>query len=227
MPPPDPSLQTVEPVQPGDTTQPQNISLDMKIDNFLIQYERESAPISGARVQQLPPLPEGRLRKNKIYNFLFEADDEPPPDDDAPPDPPAGGDDPFGGGGGGEPPPGGDVDPSGGGSPPDGASAPSPPPVPVPRINIRKMAPSIARLVSNYDALLDPKTVILNRVQAYMQKNYDANVAKELMQVLELNFGLKPRVANLGQSMNPGMGAGIGDLSDNSSSGGSGVSSGT
>lgn len=89
------------------------------------------------------------------------------------------------------------------------------------------MTHMVARLVSNYEALIDPKTVILNRVQAYMQKNYSESVANELMQALELGFNLKARETTVGKDSYPGMNAGVGDLSDNTSSGGSGVSSGS
>jgi hypothetical protein len=217
----DPTLQTVQPVQAGDTTQPQNISLDAKIDNFLIQYERESLPQQQTPPPGPAPMPEGRQFHHSTFKLLFEADDDKPDDlggDMGESDDSSGGD-PFGGGGDDS---GGD-DPLGGGSDDDSSSGDgqSPMEAPVPRINIRILAPKIARLVNNYEQLVDPRTVILNRVQAYMQKNYDENVAKELMTTLELNFQLKAREANLGQSSYPGQGAGVGDLSSTASSGGS------
>lgn len=217
----DPPLQTVQPVQQGDTTQAQNISLDAKIDNFLIQYERESLP---QQPTPLPPgpgsMPEGRKSKHSTFKLLFEADDDKPEElggDDMGGD---SGDDPFGGDMGGGDDSGGDDDLAGGTDDSSGDSA-APVEAPVPRINIRALAPKVARLVNNYEQLIDPRTVILNRVQAYMQKNYDENVSKELMTTLELNFQLKAREANLGQSSYPGQGAGVGDLSSTAASGGS------
>lgn len=217
-----PPLQTLQPIQPGNTLQPQNISLDQKVDNFIIQYERESQPNQ---------MPEAKTR-NSFRGFLFETDDDPPKDNEESTDSSGGlgGDDPLGlgtaGDGGADDP---FADPSAGedGDGDKSSSEDQTVMAPVPRINVKVMAPMVARLVSNYESLLDPRTVILNRVQAYMQKNYNESVANELMQTLELNFNLKARQTTVGQDSYPGMNAGVGDLSDNTSSGGSGVSSGS
>jgi hypothetical protein len=50
---------------------------------------------------------------------------------------------------------------------------------PVPKINIRHFAEGVARLVNNYQTLLDPKTVILTRAMYYISKNYSPKLAKE------------------------------------------------
>ncbi len=60
-------------------------------------------------------------------------------------------------------------------------------------ININLFATKLARLVNNYEALLNPKATIMNRANAYVTKNYGENVAKELMVSLELNFSLSPK----------------------------------
>ena len=155
--------------------------------------------------------------------MLFEADDTNPLGGDDEPDPLGGGDDSGGGD---------DDDPLGlGGDGPedentdssDGDGNETPPPPPGPKINIQIMASRVARLVGNYEALLDPKTVILNRVYAYMQQNYDVNVANELANTLALTYKIKPRISASQQQSNqaPAMsGAGVGDLSANPSSGG-------
>jgi hypothetical protein len=60
-----------------------------------------------------------------------------------------------------------------------------------PQINLQQFAKSIARLVNNYESLLNPKNIILNRVEAYMVANYDQRISKELMDMLEQNYSLR------------------------------------
>lgn len=162
---------TASPIYQADveaTKQPQGVSLDQKVDHFLIQYEKESmprseAPLSG--MNQQPALME-------LLNYIFEADD---PSMDA----------------GGAPPPDAGMPPSD----PGGASAPTEPTQPTiaPKINLNNFAARLARLVSNYDTLLDPRTTILLRAQTYIAKNYNQAVAKELMIMLETEFNLTPK----------------------------------
>ena len=63
----------------------------------------------------------------------------------------------------------------------------------MPKINIRKFAEGVARLVNNYQTLIDPKTIILNRAMYYVAKNYSPRLAKELMSILERDFDLTPK----------------------------------
>ena len=155
---------------PEETMQPQNISLDQKVDHFLMQYEKESMPQN--TVSPGLDLQTQMQEARSLFSMMFEAD-EPAPDADAPPAD-AGAD------------LGADI---GGGAPPAGDEE-SAAPIPSPKININNFASRLARLVSNYEALLDPKTTILGRAQTYIAKNYNDNVAKELMVVLETQFDL-------------------------------------
>ena len=205
-----PKLQTVAPVNPAGTMQPQNISLDAKIDHYLISFEKESGPtlMMGESSR--------RLGDFLFSRFLFEADDAPPGNDESTDSTGGPSDDPFGGGG---------DDPFGGGDnggDDDSEKNKLPPEVPVPKINLKILAPKLARLVTNYEQLLDPKTVMLNRIQAFFQKNYSESIAKELMTTLDLSYGLKPNVTNsddYGQN-EVGTGGGVGDLTANPSTGG-------
>lgn len=186
---------------PQEQTPITDLSLDEKVDHYLIQYERESAPMS-AQYQV-----ESKVSLKALMGYLFEApqDEEPEEDDDTAVD--VGGDDALGGdlggdvadagggldfggggfgggggGGGGLGDLGGDT---GGGSPEKG-----PAPVPTPQINISNFAKNVARLINNYQSLLDPKRVILNRTRAYAEKNYNPQVAKELMSILDTEYSL-------------------------------------
>lgn len=120
----------------------------------------------------------------------------------APPPPP----DPAGGMGGGPPPDGGmggmggmDMgggDPMMGDGPPsdeqsDSASAAET--VPTPKINIKRFADGVARLATNFNVLLDPKSVITNRAMYYIAKNYSPRLAKELVSILERDYKLSAK----------------------------------
>lgn len=210
-----PNLQTVAVVNPAATMQPQNISLDAKIDHFIISFEKESGPTA----QNTPTFGESTKRRKGEFlfsRFLFEADDTLPGNDESTDSTGGPSDDPFGGDSGGDPF-GGEED---GGD--DSEKTEAPPEVPVPKINLKILAPKLARLVTNYEQLLDPKTVMLNRIQAFFQKNYSESIAKELMTTLDLSYGLKPNVSNsddYGQN-EVGIGGGVGDLTANPSTGG-------
>ena len=189
-PPPERILQTPD---SSDTLIEKEASVDQKIDRYLMQFEKESVPLEqpgqGAAVgapTDVAPLSEG------LFRFLFEQ--EAPPDDLG--DMGGGGDD-LGGGADDFDMGGGDED-SGG----DKESA-EPREVPVPRINIRRFAEGVARLVNNYQTLVDPKTLILNRAMYYISKNYSARLAKEMMGILERDFDLTPKTPAEVQASSP------------------------
>lgn len=211
-----PSFQGLDPTIAQGTNQPQNISLDAKVDRFLIQYEKESAP---AVEPNNPPVvkTEGVKGLKSFKQFLFEAEGDDPP----------GGGDPFGGGGpdSGSSNDGPDLGDLGGGddSGPDSGEGQPQELVPVPQININTLAPKLARLVNNYQILLDPKNTILRRIHAFILKNYDANVANELMYLLSKNFQLTiqdPVKQNTSAALPIGVGGSVGDLTANPSSSG-------
>jgi len=169
----------------SDSMTEKDASVDQKIDSYLMQYEKEAVPLDATDEDKLSP--EGRQKaaeqpvplserrkENKLYRWLFEQDDAGGDGGDD-----TGGDD-LGGGGGG----------SGGDAPEPGPEAPV---APVPKINIRKFAEGVARLVNNYQTLVDPKTIILNRAMYYIAKNYSPRLAKEFMSILERDFDLTPK----------------------------------
>lgn len=184
------------PINPSDP-QPipmelQNLSLDMKVDSYLMKYEKESLPTQ--QNYQVPGTNLGAPRgligapsQNSggiamehgfkgVFKALLEADDDPLAGGDE-----LGGmDDSMGDDGTGEEPT---------------QQVPQAPAVENPRFNARNFAQSVARLVLNYEGLLDPKTTILNRAKAYVEKNYDAGVAKQMMDILATQFQLTPKVS--------------------------------
>lgn len=179
-------LEDGAPINPTDPQplplETQNLSLDMKVDNYFMKYERESLPtqqtyaIPGTDLGAVtPPMMEF---KKVALRFLREAEGD---------DPAADGTDPVMGGGDAG------ADAGGGGEEAPASGAPVAPVVENPRFNVRNFAQSVARLVLNYEGLLDPRTTILNRARAYVEKNYDAGLARQLMEILETQFQLSPR----------------------------------
>ena len=175
------------PASPDQPLEMQNISLDKKVDHFMIQYERESIPTSAiyqepnlnpiATPESAYKMSESKRRLSLLESMISEADDDPAGGD-------AGGDDPTGG----------DAmdtgDEGGGGEDPN-----KKPDVKPPTINVQNFARSMARLINNYEALCDPKSTIINRARAYLLKNYDMNMAKEFMIILEGQYDLTPRLS--------------------------------
>jgi len=143
-----------------------NVSLDQAIDRYLVRYEREAIPSSA--------MYESAFAKGSLID-LFEAimkeQDDPMAGMDM-------GDD----AGGGMDDAGGD---SGGGGGTDG-----PPMTKTPRIDLNNFAMGVARLVNNYQSLIDPKSIILNRAEQYIANNYDERTGKELVDMLKNNYGL-------------------------------------
>lgn len=155
-----------------------NVSLDQVVDRYIVRYEKESMPQTAApgpgpdaiNAPSPETLEERQLRSLKR---LFEQDLPPLPGGDD-----AGGDDAGGDGG-----------DAGGGS---GKAPEGPPVINTPKINLNDFSRSMARLINNYDALLNPRSIILNRAEAYIKNNYDERTAKMFMQIMERNYGLHP-----------------------------------
>ena len=185
---------------PADSMTEREASVDQKIDRYLLQYEKEAVPIEQGKseeskiepsaeqikaIEPQEPLAEKKNKRTntKLFRFLFEQP-APPAPDAGPPPMDTGGD---------EPPP----DDMGGGGGDDTGEGPEPGDeaivAPVPKINVRKFAEGIARLVNNYQTLVDPATIILNRAMYYVAKNYSPRLAKELMSILQRDFDLTPK----------------------------------
>lgn len=168
----------------------QNISLDKKFDHFMIQYERESLPTSAkyqepnlSPMEKPSPAYPNESRLSRLVGVILNEQDAADAGADAPP-PDAGG--------------GGDAPDAGGGTDPN-----TKPDVRPPTMNIQNFARSIARLVNNYEALCDPKSTMVNRARAYILKNYNPNLAKEFMIILETQYDLTPR-SNADKPATPG-----------------------
>ena len=150
------------------------ISLDQVIDRYLIRYEKESIPMSdNIGLDKLPMMESAASNNVKLLQkFLFEQEDPGAAE---------------GGGDTSEPPP--DTGGGGGGG---GGPAEENPIFKTPIINLNDFARSVARLINNFEALSDPKTIILNRAEAYIASNYDSQTAKQFTEMMEQNYGIHP-----------------------------------
>jgi len=167
----------------AETTLETNASLDQIVDRYLLQYEKEAVPLNAEPEEKLPqrqPVAERKQRRSHFYRFILEQDAPADAGGGAPADSSGGTDTGGGDTGGGD---------SGGGTEPGAEAAVAP----VPKINIRHFAEGIARLVNNYQTLIDPKSVILTRAMYYISKNYSPKLAKEMMGILERDFDLTPK----------------------------------
>ena len=140
---------------------PKNASLDQAVDRYIVRYEKESIPTSDTY--------ENELFENKALSFkdilkeafLKEADE---PSDAPMPAPSA--------------------DPNTG-------EKKEMPIMATPQINLQDFARNVARLVNNFEELLNPKDIILNRISEYIKVNYDEKTSKELMDMLDSNYSLR------------------------------------
>jgi len=158
----------------GDTLIDKDASVDEKIDKYIMQYEKDAVPIEGYGDKSGAGASEqiSERKFSKLSFFLFEQDAATPAPDAAAADAA----------------PAEETPPSDSPAPGAGAKKEK-----VPKINIRKFAQGIARLANNFQSIIDPKRIILNRAQAYIVKNYSVRLAKELMSILERDFDLTPK----------------------------------
>lgn len=162
---------------------PKSVSLDQLVDKYLVRYERESVPTEGLEAPA-PSAPEQQLNENKrsgknvttLVRYLLEQEAPEPPIEEEPPADDAmdmGGMD--------------DMGDTGAESEPAPAETPV---MNVPKINLDDFCRSVARLVNNYDALLNPKTVILNRAAEYLKVNYNELTQKQFLSIMQQNYGV-------------------------------------
>ena len=59
-----------------------------------------------------------------------------------------------------------------------------------PKIDLETFAGDVARLVQNYQSLLDMKAIIIQKAKDYIIKNYDDTKADEFMEVLNFRYDL-------------------------------------
>lgn len=180
-------------------------SLDQAVDRYFIQYERESIPTSEMFESNV----------SNLVNFLLEQEAEEPEEEGAEAGDEGGldlgGGDEGGGldlgglGGGGDAGGGDDLagfgDDAGGGE--EGGDAEQQPVMNTPQINLQDFTRSVARLVNNAASLIDFRTLILNRAAAYIKSNYNERTAKEMMDILDKQWDLRPESLETTSNQSP------------------------
>lgn len=166
--------------------QQKDISLDQVIDRYIIQYEKESIPTIDSY--------ENEMFENYKFNFdsiILEAlneadnDEENQNDEENTDSANSGSDDTFD-----------SVTDFGGSSTKKNDDSNKQAIINTPQINLQEFGKNIARLVNNFDTLLNPRDTILNRVENYIKINYDERTAKELMELLSSNYSLRTQEKN-------------------------------
>jgi hypothetical protein len=170
--------------RPVEQTKP--VSLDQVVDRYIVRYEKEAIPTTNSY--------ENQMFENRIPSYgdvlleaLNEADEEDPmasldEDPAAPaPDAPVGdfGTDLK------------DTTDIGGGGTKKSDKEEKNVIINTPQINLQDFAKNVARMVNNFDTLLNPKDIILNRVENYILNNYDQRTADEFMNILDTNYSLR------------------------------------
>jgi hypothetical protein len=54
------------------------------------------------------------------------------------------------------------------------------------KLDVDMFASDVARLVKNYDTLLDMEAIIVNKAIQFLEKNYDSDIAEEFVELLDV-----------------------------------------
>lgn len=80
-------------------------------------------------------------------------------------------------------------------------------------IDVHSFASDVARLIENYDSLLELKDTILKRATNFLKKVYDQTVVDQFTEVMDEQFELKDGESDIDRELDvdvpPGVGAGV------------------
>jgi len=137
-------------------------SLDDQIDALILRYETSSI-----EEESKDSLMESLTKKS--LSFLFEQDEEETPPEEGEEAEDAG------------------TDPAGS----EVMKASKPAKQMIPNLNIDSFASRTVRLINNPTALLDFKTVALNRIKNFLDENYGDEFVTRYLEILENEFGIE------------------------------------
>lgn len=177
----------------GEESKLKNDSIDDQIDAFIIKFEKDSIDQAENAIEPEDALSES-LRMLSLSSLLTEQDDEGAEDEEE------------------------DVvedaeeEEVAEESEPDEVID-----VPKPEINIESFTKRVARMIINFDSLVDVKGIIVNRAMNYLQENYDSAQAEEMKEILDTQFdfdveteGETPEAPFAAGAFAGGTGAGLG-----------------
>lgn len=58
------------------------------------------------------------------------------------------------------------------------------------KLDVDMFASDVARLVKNYDTLLDMEAIIVNKAIQFLEKNYDSDIAEEFVELLDIRHDI-------------------------------------
>lgn len=143
-------------------------SLDNQVDSYLIGFEDESTEtqnewVSMPKKSHFRSLSEKRRRKGRTLWEAFDNLMEAPDDEE-------------------------DEETTDNAEPENpGPAAPPPPP-----LNLDTFAQRVARLVNNYDTMLDIPGSIVDRARRFLQDNYDEDTAAQFEEILATQHDIEP-----------------------------------
>lgn len=146
---------------------PLNVSLDQAVDRYIIRYEKESIPTIGTYEKQISDFSSNKV-ESLLEKLLSEAPEDNNPADAAQTN---------------------NLEQDLTNQEPNNSEEQQPI-ISTPQINLQDFTRSVARLVNNFEALINPKEIIINRVKEYIKNNYDVRTAQEFSELLEKNYNL-------------------------------------
>lgn len=159
-----------------------NASLDQVVDRYIIRYEKESIPTTQSYENEMF---ENIKHFSKILTeVLKEAEDDKTDNTNNNDGLSDNNESDFGG----------DLTSTteiGGNTTKKSDSSKQKPVINTPQINLQEFTKNIARLVNNFETLLNPKDIIINRVENYILTNYDQRTAEEFIELLDKNYSLR------------------------------------
>jgi hypothetical protein len=137
-----------------------NVSVDQAIDRYIIRYEKESIPMADTYDKQIV------VQQNLLENFITKVLTEQEELDGT------------------------SSTESNSIIQDENTNSSEEPIINTPQINLQDFTRSIARLVNNFDALINPKDIIINRTAEYIKNNYDEKTSKEFLDILSQNYNI-------------------------------------
>ena len=62
--------------------------------------------------------------------------------------------------------------------------------IPSPELDIEVFSAEVARLIQNYDSLLDMEALIVNKAKSFLRDKYDEPTADHFEELLDIRFGI-------------------------------------
>jgi len=163
---------------------PLNVSLDQAVDRYIIRYEKESIPTMSTYEDQINNYSTNAIEK-LLENLLNEAPEDEVPTEDTPATDTGGDESVTNITDAADTTDTADITDTNDANDNEQQTV-----MATPQINLQDFTRSIARLVNNFEALINPKEIIINRAKEYIKNNYDTRTAEEFSELLSNNYNI-------------------------------------